>query len=73
MKLNKVSQEGDGTDRSLRVDGEEFQVLRYHGTSDKEQWFHQHKDSYFRDPNNEVNGLGLRKLTLVIFLNDDID
>ena len=50
-----------------------MQVFRFHGSSDREQWFHRHKDSYVRDQNNEVDGLELRKFTMVIFLNDDID
>ena len=32
-----------------------------------------HKDSYVRDPNSEVHGQELRKLTLVVFLNDGLD
>ena len=32
-----------------------------------------HKDSYVRNPNSEVHGQELRKLTLVVFLNDGLD
>ena len=32
-----------------------------------------HKDSYVHNPNSEEHGQELRKLTLVIFLNDGLD
>ena len=35
--------------------------------------YHRHKDSYIHDPNNEIHGTALRKLSMVMFLNDDID
>ena len=30
-------------------------------------------DSYVHDKNNELHGMSLRKLTLVVFLNDNLD
>ena len=38
-----------------------------------DQKYHIHKDSYVHDKNNEIHGMDLRKLTMVIFLNDDLD
>ena len=46
-------------------------VSQYNGSSNKEQKYHRHKDSYYRDKNNEIQGAELRKLTLTIFLNDN--
>ena len=37
------------------------------------QTYPHHKDSYIRDKNNEIHGTELRKLTMVVFLNDDLD
>ena len=31
-----------------------------------------HKDSYIHDKNNEIHGTSLRKLSLIIFLNDNL-
>ena len=39
----------------------------------RDQKYRRHKDSYIHDKNNEIHGMELRKLTLVIFLNDNID
>ena len=71
-ELNNVSQVGEG-DRSLRVDQEQFKLSRYNGASGREAKYHQHKDSYKHDPNNEIDGMELRKLTMVVFLNDGLD
>ena len=57
----------------MRVDEEEIVVTRFDGASKREQKYHRHKDSYIHDKNNEVHGMSLRKLSLVIFLNDNID
>ena len=57
----------------LRVDEEEIVLTRYNGASSKDLKYHRHKDSYIHDKNNEIHGMALRKLSLVIFLNDDID
>ena len=70
--LNFVSQVGEG-DRSLRVDKMDITITRFNGASGYEQKYHTHKDSYRHDPNNEVHGMDLRKLSLVIFMNDDLD
>ena len=70
--LNKVSQEGDG-DRTKRVDKMDFQISRHNGASGIDQNYHIHKDSYKHDPNNEIDGTELRKYTMVVFLNDDLD
>ena len=48
-------------------------ITRFNGASNKEQRYNRHKDSYIRDKNNELHGTELRKLTLVIFLNDNLD
>jgi len=45
----------------------------FNGGSGKEQKYHKHKDSYRHDPNNEINGMELRKFTLVIFMSDGLD
>ena len=37
------------------------------------QKYYRHKDNYIHDKNNELHGMQLRKLTMVIFLNDNID
>ena len=71
-KLNEKSQ-GKFGDKSLRVDKEEIVVTRLNGASTREQKYHRHKDSYFHDPNNELDGMALRKLSLVVFLNEDLD
>ena len=39
----------------------------------RDQKYRRHKDSYIHDKNNEIHGMALRKLTLVIFLNDNLD
>ena len=57
----------------MRVDKEEIVVTRLNGASTREQKYHLHKDSYIHDPNNELDGMELRKLTLVVFLNEDIE
>lgn len=72
MELNILSQTGSG-DRSLQVDKEETQITRYNGASGKPQKYYRHKDNYIRDENNKLHGMSLRKLTMVIFLNDNID
>ena len=73
-KLNEISQNEElFGDKSLHVNQEEIQIARYNGASNKPQSYSRHKDSYKRDKNNEVDGLELRKLTMVIFLNEDLD
>lgn len=67
--LNNISQAEDG-DKSLRVDREDLLIQRFHGSSGSDQKYHIHKDSYVHDANNELDGMDLRKLTMVIFLND---
>lgn len=71
-KVNEISQEGLG-DSTLRVDRSEVVVSRANGASGKEQKYHRHKDSYRRDKNNELHGQELRKLSVVVFLNEDLD
>ena len=70
--LNEHSQSEYG-EKSLRVDEEEIVLTRYNGASSKDLKYHRHKDSYIHDKNNEIHGMALRKLSLVIFLNDNID
>ena len=55
----------------LRVDEEEMVLTRHNGAS--QQKYERHKDSYIHDSNNQINGSSLRKLSLVIFLNDNLD
>ena len=71
-ELNNISQTGSG-ERSLKVDKEETQITRYNGASNKNQNYYRHKDNYIHDENNKLHGMSLRKLTMVIFLNDNID
>ena len=67
--LNEGGQSSTG-DKTLRVDKEEVVVTRYNGASQREQTYRRHKDSYIHDKNNEVHGMELRKLTMVIFLDE---
>ena len=57
----------------MRVDKEEIVVTRLNGASTRLQKYHRHKDSYIHDPNNELDGMELRKLSMVVFLNEDLD
>ena len=72
LYLNEISQVEPG-DKTLRVDEEEFLLTRYNGASPRELKYLRHKDSYIHDKNNEINGTSLRKLSMVIFLNDNLD
>ena len=47
--------------------------MRFNGASGKVKNYHKHKDSYIRDRNNEINGMKLRKLTMIVFMNDGQD
>ena len=71
-KLNTRSQSTSG-DKTMRVDKEETILTRHNGASEREQTYRRHKDTYIHDKNNEIHGMELRKLTMVIFLNDNID
>ena len=68
-KLNEISQ-GEFGDKTLRVEKEEIVLSHYSGASQKH---YRHKDSYARDNNNELHGMALRKLSIVIFLNESMD
>ena len=57
----------------MRVDVEEMVLSRQNSASQKYQKYERHKDSYIRDKNNQINGTALRKLSLVIFLNENLD
>ena len=57
----------------MRVDKEEIVVTRLNGASARKQQYHRHKDSYIHDPNNELDGMALRKLSMVVFLSEDHD
>ena len=72
LKLNEFSQAESG-DKTLRVDKEEVVLTRFNGAPDREQAYLRHKDSYVHDKNNEIHGTELRKLSLIIFLNEDLD
>ena len=69
---NELSQAEAG-DKTLQVDKEELVLTRFNGASKRKQNYLRHKDSYIHDENNQIHGTELRKLTLVIFLNDDHD
>ena len=71
-KLNQMSQSKYGN-KSLRADKEEIVFTRLSSASTKKQKLHRHKDSYIHDPNNELDGMSLRKLSMVIFLNENLD
>ena len=70
--LSIFSQSESG-EKSLKVNVEETQISRYNGATNQNQKYYRHKDSYKRDENNKLDGASLRKLTMVIFLNDNID
>ena len=57
----------------MRVDEEETVLTYLNGASDREQKYHRHKDSYFQGENNKLHGMRLRKLSMVIFLNEDLN
>ena len=57
----------------MRVDKEEIVLSRFNGASGRDQQYRMHKDSYIHDKHNEIHGKELRKLTMVIFLNDNLD
>ena len=65
--------QGEFGDKTLRVDEEEVVLSRFNGMSIKEKKYHRHKDSYIRNGNNQIHLEKLRKLSMVIFLNDNID
>ena len=46
-------------------------MSRYNGLHGREQFYLRHKDSYKVDPNNQIEGYEQRKVTLIIFLNED--
>ena len=70
--FNALSQTESG-DKTLRVDKEEFLISRHNGASMKEQKYARHKDSYIHDKNNQIHGMSLRKLSMIIFLNDNYE
>ena len=69
--LNDFSSSDSG-DKTLRVDKQEVVVSRQNGYSGMQK-YHRHKDAYYRDKNNELPGMELRKLTLIVFLNEGLD
>ena len=70
--LNAGSQVNSG-DKTQRVDKEEIVLTRFNGASTREQKYRRHKDSYIRNKNNEIHGMELRKISMIIFLNDNLD
>ena len=70
--LNRFSQIDFG-DKTLRVDEEEVVLTRKNCASVGDIKQLRHKDSYVHDKNNQIQGTSLRKLSMVIFLNDNID
>ena len=48
-------------------------LSRFNGASIKEKKYYRHKDSYIRNSNNQIHLEKLRKLSMVIFLNDNLD
>ena len=71
LKLNELSQ-GNSGDKTLRVDQEEIVISRFNGASQRDQEYERHKDSYNHDKNNEIDGSVPRKLSMVIFLNENL-
>ena len=71
-KLNEISQAEFGN-KKLRVDKEEIVYTRLISPYENMQNYRHHKDSYIHDPNNELDGMELRKLSMVVFLNDELD
>ena len=72
--LNSLSQDSEEGEKSLRIDTEEIQINRFDGLYDsRKQFFKRHKDSYEKDPNNLDQDEERRKITMVIFLNEDIN
>ena len=67
--MNELSG-GDDGDRSLHIDGQEIQLARYDGLRGTEQYFLRHKDAFKVDANNLTDGQKLRKLTVIVYLND---
>ena len=55
----------------MRIDEEEVVITRYNGASNKNQRYYRHKDSYIHDENNKTHGKSMRKITVVVFLNDE--
>ena len=72
MTLNLFSQTNNGN-KTLRVDQEEIVLSRFNGASERDQEYERHRDSYVHGKNNEIHGNVLRKLSMVIFLNDNLD
>ena len=55
----------------MSIDSSEVQLSRFNGLHGREQFYFRHKDSYEVDPHNQVDGQEIRKLTWIIFLNED--
>ena len=70
-KLNEISQAEFGN-KKLRVDKEEIVYTRLISPYENMHDYRHHKDSYIHDPNNELDGMELRKLSMVVFLNDEL-
>ena len=70
--INEFSQAESG-DKTLRVDSEEVTLTRFNGNSTEDREYMRHKDSYYHDKNNEIHGTSLRKISMIMFLNDDLD
>ena len=66
--LNQFSQAESG-DKTLRVDEEEIVLSRQNGG----QKYERHRDSYYSDSNNHNYGPAGRKISMIIFLNDNVD
>ena len=59
--------------RRIRLDGEEIQLAKYDGMLGQEQFYLRHKDAFKVDLNNLTPGQKLRKVTVLIYLNPDLD
>ena len=55
----------------MSIDSTEVQLSRFNGLHGREQFYLRHKDSYEVDPHNQFDGQEIRKLTWIIFLNED--
>ena len=48
-------------------------MSRYDGKDGQDLFYPRHKDNYLMDSNHEENGQELRKFTMILFLNDNVE
>ena len=71
LMLNGQQDEVEKFDKQFTVDEKEIQLSRYDGLHGRKQFYLPHKDSYKVDPNNQFDGQELRKITMIVFLNEE--